>query len=48
MTTNGKLQEEIDYTYCPDCGLLMKVKDSDDINSVEHCDLCHRNYRPRF
>ena len=48
LITNGELPGNEHYTYCPDCGKLMKVEESNDVNSIVHCDMCSRNYRQKF
>ena len=36
------------YTYCPECGLVLEMKESEDVNSVELCIKCFSRHRPRF
>ncbi len=48
LTTDNELPEEEKYTYCPECGKLMEVGKSDNINLTMQCVLCYRKYRPRF
>ena len=48
LSTKSKYNNLEEFTYCPECGKVLEVKESDDINSTKLCGKCLRKYRPRF
>jgi hypothetical protein len=48
LITDGKQQNNEQFTYCPECGELREITKSEDKNSTTQCVMCFRNCRPRF
>lgn len=48
LSTESKQNDLKQYTYCPECGKLMKIEESDDNKKIKLCVRCIRKYRPKF
>jgi len=48
MSSESEQKDGKQFTYCPECGKILEIKESDDINSINLCSKCFSNHRPKF